>query len=86
MPADPVKSELMRGHSESFVGQLDRLDFSLILEHDVIDPIAYFTNKVLMLLHQRIEMLRSAAHQDLQLLIGNQLLQVPVNCAKADAR
>ena len=86
MPADPVKSELMRGHSEPFVGQLDRLDFSLILEHDIVDPIAYFANKMLMLLDQRIEMLRPAAHQDLQLLIRNQLLQVPVNCAETDAR
>ena len=86
MPADPVKSELVRGHPKSFVGQLDRFDVSLILEHDIIDPIAYFTNKMLMLLHQRIEMLRPPAHQDLQLLIGNQFLQVPVNCAKTDAR
>jgi len=58
----------------------------LILEHDIVDPIAYFTDKMLMLLYQRIEMLRSAAHQDLQLLIGNQLLQVPVDCAETDAR
>ena len=86
MLADPVKSELMRGHFETLVGQLDRLDFSLILEHNIVDPIAYFTDKMLMLLYQRIEMLRSAAHQDLQLLIRNQLLQVPVNCAETDAR
>jgi hypothetical protein len=86
MLADPVKSELVRGHSKSFMRQLDRFDVSLILEHDIIDAIAYFANKMLMLLYQRIEMLRSAAHQDLQLLIGHQLLQVPVNCAETDAR
>ena len=86
MPADPVKSELMRGHFETLVGQLDRLDFSLILEDDIVDPIAYFANKMLMLLDQRVEMLRPAAHQDLQLLIRNQLLQVPIYCAETDAR
>lgn len=86
MLADPVKSELVRGHSKSFMRQLDRFDFPLILEHDIVDPIAYFANKMLMLLYQRIEMLRPAAHQDLQLLIGDQFLQVSVNCPETDAR
>lgn len=86
MLAGPVKSELVRGHSKSFMRQLDRFDFPLILEHDIVDPIAYFANKMLMLLYQRIEMLRPAAHQDLQLLIGDQFLQVSVNCPETDAR
>jgi len=86
MPADPVKSELMRGHFETLVGQLDRLDFSLILEHNIVDPIAHFANKMLMLLDQRVEMLRPSAHQELQLLIRNPLLQVPVYCDGTDAR
>ena len=74
----------MRGDFESLVRQFDGLYFLLIFEHNVIDAIAAFTDEVLVLLHQWIEMLRSAAHQDLQLVIGYQFLQIAIDCAETN--
>ena len=39
---------------------------------------------MLVALDQRIEMLRASDHQDLQLLIGDHLLQIAIDGAKTD--
>ena len=84
MLTSAVKGELMGSDFESLVRQFDGLDFFLIFEHNVIDAIAAFADEVLVFLHQWIEMLRPAAHQDLQLVIGNQLLQITIDRTQAN--
>jgi hypothetical protein len=83
--ADTVESELMRGHSEAFVGEFGRRDLSLVIDHHVEDPIAALANEMLVASNQRIEMLRSAEHQHLQFLIGHEFLQIAVDGAETDA-
>ena len=85
MLADAVKGQLVRSHLEAFVRQLERLDFFLMVDQNVVDPVARLANKVLVPFHQRIEVLRAPAHQDLQLLVRDQLLEVAINRPEADA-
>jgi len=84
--AHTVKGQLVRSHFEAFVGQLERLDFFLAVEQDVVDPVAGFADKMLMALDQRIEVLRAPAHEHLQLLIRDQLLQVAIDRPETDVR
>ena len=79
MLADTVERELVRGHFESIVGELDRLEFPLLIDHDIEHAVAALANKMLMAREQRIEMLRPPEHQDLQLFIGNQFLQITID-------
>ena len=62
---------MMRGDREAFVRQLGWLDFTLAIDQHVEDLIAPLTDKMLMPFDQRIEMLRAADHQDLQLVVGD---------------
>ena len=71
MLAGPVEGELVRSHFEALVGQFGWLNFFLIIDQHVIDAIARLANKMLMSFDQRIEMLRTPAHQYLKLLIGD---------------
>src|ERR1041384_7351642 len=43
--ANTVKGQLLRSHFEAFVRQLERLDFLLVVEQDVGDPVAGFPEK-----------------------------------------
>ena len=76
----------MRGYFKTLVRQFDRLDLSLIVDQHIIDAIAPLANKMLVPLDQRIEVLRTPAHQDLKLFIGHQFLQVAINRPEADVR
>lgn len=69
----------MGRYFETLMGQFDGLDVALLINQHVINSITRFADKVLMPFDQGIEMLRTTAHQDLELLVGNQLLQVPIN-------
>jgi hypothetical protein len=71
LPAGAVKRQLMGRDFEPCVGQFYRFNFSLVIDHHVENPFTILANEVLVPLHQRIEMLGPADHQDLQLLIGN---------------
>lgn len=86
MLAGAVESELMRSDLEPFVRQLDRFDLSLIIDQDIVYAIALLADKMLVPFDQRVEVLRPTPHQDLQLFIGDEFLQVPINRAKTDAR
>jgi len=83
--ADTVESELVRGHSEAFVGEFRRRDLSLMIDHHIENPIAVLTDEMLVAPNQRIEMLRPAEHQHLQFIIGHEFLQIAVNGAETDA-
>src|SRR5687767_6031386 len=48
--------------------------------------IAAFADEMLVPLHQRIEMLRTPAHQHLKSLIGDQFLQITIDCAETYVR
>ena len=61
----------MRSHFESFIGQLDRCYFFLRIDQHIEYPGAALANEMLVALDQRIEMLRAADHQDLQLVVGD---------------
>ena len=63
--ADTVESELVRRHSEAFVGEFSRRDLSLVIDHHIKDPIAALADEMLVASNQRIEMLRPAEHQHL---------------------
>ena len=82
--ADAEERELMRSHFESRVRQLGWFYLFLLIDHDIEYSVAAFANKMLMARDQRIEMLRPAEHQDLQLIVGNQLLQIAVYGAETD--
>lgn len=71
MLASPVEGQLVRSHFEALVGQFEWLNFFLIIDQHVIDAIARLANKMLMSFDQRIEMLRTPAHQHLELLVGD---------------
>ena len=64
--------------------QLGRFDLSLLIDHHVEYAIAALANEMLVALQQRIEMLRPVEHQHLQLVIGNQFLQIAINGAETD--
>src|SRR4030095_13211154 len=86
MFAGAVEGKLMGSHLETFVRQFGGLYLFLAIEQDVINAVAAFADEMLMPLHQRIEMLRAPAHQNLKSLIGDQFLQVTINCSETDAR
>lgn len=71
MLASAVEGQLVRSHFEAFVGQFEWLNFFLIIDQHVVDAVARLANKMLMSFDQRIEMLRTPAHQHLKLLVGD---------------
>lgn len=86
MSAGTVEGELMRGYLKSFVRQFDGSYLFLVIDQNIINAIAVFANEMLMPFHQRIEMLRTATHEYLQFLLGNEFLQIPINRSEADGR
>ena len=84
--AGAVEGKLVRGYFKSFVRQFDGLDLSLVVDQDIVNAIALLANKMLVSLDQRIEVLRAATHQYLELFIGDQFLQVAVNRSETDVR
>jgi hypothetical protein len=86
MLAGSVKGELVRGYFKSLVWKFYRLDLPLVIDQDVVHAIAQLADKVLVPLDQRIEVLRTAAHEHLELFVGDQFLQVTINCPKANTR
>jgi hypothetical protein len=83
MFAGAVEGGLMGGDLESPVRQSSRLD--LVLRVDRI-PAALFADKMLVGLDQRVEMLRAPQHQDLELFVRDQFLQVPIDGSEAHIR
>ena len=71
MLASAVEGQLVRSHFEALVGQFEWLNFFLIIDQHVVDAVARLANKMLMSFDQRIEMLRTPAHQHLELLVGD---------------
>lgn len=86
MLADTIKRELVGSYFESFVGELDRLDLFLLIDHDIEHAVTALANKMLMARDQRIEMLRPPEDQHLQLVIGNQFLQITIDRTQTDTR
>jgi len=86
MFAGAVEGKLMRGYLEALVRQFDGLDLSLIIDQDIVHAIAALANKMLVALDQRIEVLRTTAHQDLDFFVGDQFLQITINRSQADVR
>ena len=81
-----VEGKLMRRYFKSLVRQFNWPDLTPVVDQDIIDAIAQLADKMLVPLHQRVEVLRTAPHQHLKFLVGNQLLQVSINRSEADAR
>jgi hypothetical protein len=69
---------------ESPVRKSSRLDLVLRIDQNVIYLAALFTDKMLVALDQRIEMLRAPEHQHLELFVCNQFLQVAIDCSEAN--
>ena len=46
--AETVERELVRGHLESFVGRLGRLDLIFLIDHDIEHATAALADKMLM--------------------------------------
>ena len=84
--AGAVESELMRGDLEAGVWEFSRSNLIPGVHQNVKHPAAFLADKMLMPLYQGIEMLRAADHQYLEFLVGNKLLQVPVDGAEAYVR
>ena len=61
----------MGGHFESFIGQLDRCYLFVRIDHEIEYPGAALAKEMLVALDQRVELLRAADHQDLQLVVGD---------------
>ena len=86
MFASAVKGQLMGSYFESLVRQFDGLNLSLVIDQHVVNTITALADKMLVPFDQRIEMLRTPAHQYLKLLIGDQFLQIAVNRSKTNIR
>jgi hypothetical protein len=66
-----VEGKLMRGDFKALVRQFDGRDLSLMIDQDIVHAVALLANKMLVALDQRIEVLRTTAHQDLELFVGD---------------
>ena len=86
MLAGAIEIGLMGGDFESSVRQSSRRNIVLGLDQNIKYPAALFTDEMLMALDERIEMLRAAQHQYLELFVGDQLLQVTINRTEAHVR
>ena len=86
MLASAIEGKLVRGYFESLVRQFDGLNLSLVIDQHVVNTITALADKMLVPFDQRIEMLRTPAHQYLKLLIGDQFLQIAVNRSKTNIR
>ena len=73
----------MGSYLESLVRQFDGSYLFLIIDQHVVNAIAAFTNEMLMPFDQRIEMLRTATHQYLQLFVSDQFLKITIDGSKA---
>ncbi len=71
MLASAIEGKLVRGYFESLVRQFDGLNLSLVIDQHVVNTITALADKMLVPFDQRIEMLRTPAHQYLKLLIGD---------------
>ena len=79
MFAGAVEGGLMGGDLESPVRQSSRLDLVLRVDQNIVYLPALFADKMLVGLDQRVEMLRTPQHQDLELFVRDQFLQVPID-------
>jgi hypothetical protein len=61
----------MGTHFEALAGKLRRVYRTRRFKENIVHPVAIFTDKMLMALKQRIEMLRTTVHQYLQSVFGN---------------
>jgi hypothetical protein len=86
MFAGAVEGGLMGGDLESPVRQSSRLDLVLRVDQNIVYLPALFADKMLVGLDQRVEMLRAPQHQDLELFVRDQFLQVPINRSEAHIR
>jgi hypothetical protein len=77
--AGAVKRKLVRAHLESLGWKRGRKDFFCRLNKNVIDAAAAFTDEVIVAVHERIEMLRTAQFKHLKSLFGGDLLEIPIN-------
>jgi len=71
MLAGTVESGLMGRNLESSVRQSSRRDIVLGVDQNIEHPAALFADEMLMALDERIEMLRAAKHQHLELFVGD---------------
>jgi hypothetical protein len=74
----------MGGDFKSVVGKFYRLDFTLLIDKDVVHTAALLANKVLMPMGERVEALRSTQYQHLELFVDYEFLQISVNGSEAD--
>jgi hypothetical protein len=86
MFAGAVEGGLMGGDLESPVRQSSRLDLVLRVDQNIVYLPALFADKMLVGLDQRVEMLRAPQHQDLELFVRDQFLQVPIDGSEAHIR
>lgn len=68
---------------KSPVRKSSRLDLVLGIHQNIVHLAALFANKMLVALDQRIEMLRASQHQDLELFVCNQFLQIAIDGSEA---
>jgi hypothetical protein len=83
MLAGAIESGLMGSDLESSVRKSSRPNLVLCVDQDIEYPAALFTDKMLMALNQRIEMLRASQHENLELCIRDQFLQVAIDGSEA---
>ena len=68
------------------VRQSSRRNIVLRVDQNIEYPAAFFTDEMLMALDERIEMLRAPQHQHLEFFVGDQFLQITIDCPKTYVR
>ena len=83
MLAGTIESGLMGSDLESAVRKSSWPNIVLGVDQNIEDPAAFFTNEMLVALDQRVEMLRASQHENLELFIRDQFLQVAIDGSEA---
>src|SRR3972149_9117511 len=83
--AHAVKGQLMRSDLKAGMGQFHRPDLRFRLDQDIENLPAGLANKMLMALGQRVETLRGALYQYLELMVRHEFLQVAIDGPETDA-
>ena len=81
--AGTIESGLMRSDLEPRVRQSSRRNIVLLVDQNIEHAAALITDEMLMALDEWIEMLGASEHQYLELFVGDQFLQIAINCSKA---
>jgi hypothetical protein len=74
----------MRCHGKTLMGELGGNEPLIGIKQDVIDLLALFANKMLVLRDKRIEVLRPAQGQHLELTVSDEFLKISIDGSQAN--